>query len=45
VALAQRILDCMKKHRWESRPDSPAGPTHLPAPLGPLFEISEPLAA
>ncbi len=37
IALAQRILECMKTHRWDGCADGPAGPTHLPAPLGPLF--------
>jgi predicted dehydrogenase len=41
IALAQRILDSMKKHRWEGRADGPAGPMHMPAPLGPLFVPGE----
>jgi predicted dehydrogenase len=45
IALAQRILDCMKKHRWEGNAEGPTGPTHLPAPLGRLFTPDKPMAA
>jgi predicted dehydrogenase len=37
LALAHRILGCMRTHRWDDKADGPVGPTHLPAPLGPLF--------
>jgi predicted dehydrogenase len=37
IALAQRILDGMRTHRWDGSAEGPIGPTHLPAPLGPLF--------
>jgi predicted dehydrogenase len=45
VALAQRILDSMRAHRWEGRMGSLAGPTQMPAPLGPLFMPGEDRAA
>jgi predicted dehydrogenase len=45
IALAQRILQCMRLHRWDGSADGPAGPTHLPAPLGPLFAPGEEQAA
>jgi predicted dehydrogenase len=43
VALACRILDSMTAHRWDGVEDGPAGPHHLPAPMGTLFtnEIRE----
>ena len=45
VALAQRILECMRTHRWDGRADGPAGPTQLPAPRGRLFAPEEGQAA
>jgi predicted dehydrogenase len=45
VALAHRILDSMRQHRWDGKADGPAGPTALPAPLGPLFIPGEGQAA
>ncbi|HYV37347.1 MAG TPA: Gfo/Idh/MocA family oxidoreductase [Gemmataceae bacterium] len=41
IALAHRILDCMRAHRWDGSAEGPVGPTHLPAPLGPLFTPGE----
>jgi predicted dehydrogenase len=45
LALAHRILDGMRVHRWDGRSACLAGPTHLPAPLGPLFIPGEDRAA
>jgi predicted dehydrogenase len=45
VALAHRILECIKLHRWDGQEHGPAGPTHLPAPRGPLFIPGEGKAA
>jgi predicted dehydrogenase len=45
IALAQRILESMRLHRWDGRADGLAGPTHLPPPLGPLFVPGEDRAA
>lgn len=45
IALATRILDSIRAHAWEGRPDGPVGPSHLPAPLGPLFSPAEDEAA
>jgi predicted dehydrogenase len=42
IVLAQRILESMRRHRWQ---DGLAGPTQMPAPLGPLFEMGELKAA
>jgi predicted dehydrogenase len=38
IALATRILDCVARHQWNGRADGPAGPSHLPTPLGLLFD-------
>src|SRR5262249_29180155 len=38
VVLADRILDSLRRHRWEGAADGPAGPHHIPAPLGALFQ-------
>jgi predicted dehydrogenase len=37
LALAGRVLDSLRRHSWDGRADGPAGPNHLPAPLGNLF--------
>jgi predicted dehydrogenase len=37
IALATRVLESLRAHPWEGRADGPAGPLHLPLPLGPLF--------
>jgi predicted dehydrogenase len=39
VALAARILERMEDHSWDGNADGPAGPVHLPAPLGSLFDL------
>lgn len=45
MALASRVLDSLRSHAWEGNPNGPKGPDHLPAPLGPLFDIGEAQAA
>src|SRR5262249_36956674 len=45
IELPHRILNCMRFNRWASKADSQTGPTHLPAPLGPLFVPAEKQAA
>jgi predicted dehydrogenase len=45
IALAQRILESMRGHRWNGQAEGPVGPTHMPAPLGPLFAPGEGQAA
>jgi predicted dehydrogenase len=37
IALATRILDCIRQHAWEGDANGPTGPAQLPAPLGLLF--------
>jgi predicted dehydrogenase len=37
LALATRVLESMKEHRWENRRDGPTGPDQLPMPTGPLL--------
>ena len=38
VALACRVLDGVRKHQWEGRPDGPTGPNDMPAPAGRLID-------
>jgi predicted dehydrogenase len=45
VALATRVLESLGGHAWEGHAAGPAGPAHLPAPLGPLFQPSRSDAA
>jgi predicted dehydrogenase len=45
VAVAQRILQSLRLHRWNGRSDGLVGPTQLPTPLGPLFAPVEDQAA
>jgi predicted dehydrogenase len=46
VALADRILDSLRRHRWDSGADAPRGPSQLPVPRGPLFrKIGQDMAA
>jgi predicted dehydrogenase len=45
VALASRILDRVRSHSWSGTIEGPAGPTHLPMPLGPLFQPGQGEAA
>jgi predicted dehydrogenase len=37
IALASRILDSLRNHRWEGEAAGPVGPWSVPAPLGTLF--------
>jgi predicted dehydrogenase len=39
LALASQILDRIRVHAWEGRPDGPIGPHQLPAPHGWLFHL------
>jgi predicted dehydrogenase len=41
LALAARIVACIRAHAWTGAPDGPHGPHDLPAPCGPLFPTSE----
>jgi predicted dehydrogenase len=45
VALAYRVLDCMRKHQWDGQANGPFGPTQMPAPVGMLFVPAETRAA
>jgi predicted dehydrogenase len=38
VALACRVLDGVRTHQWEGRPDGPTGPNDMPAPAGRLID-------
>jgi predicted dehydrogenase len=37
LALAMRILESIRTHRWNGSESGPVGPFEVPAPLGPLF--------
>jgi predicted dehydrogenase len=39
IALASRILDCIRSHGWEGQSNGPTGPLQLPPSLGPLFRL------
>jgi predicted dehydrogenase len=41
LALATRVLESLRSHTWEGHADGPAGPLHLPPPLGPLFQPAQ----
>jgi predicted dehydrogenase len=45
IALATRILDSVRSHRWEGNLPGPMGPFDLPASQGPLFEFPPDQAA
>ncbi|HKI31321.1 MAG TPA: Gfo/Idh/MocA family oxidoreductase [Gemmataceae bacterium] len=45
LALATRVLDSLRAHRWEGHADGPAGPLHLPAAAGQLFQPAQDGAA
>jgi predicted dehydrogenase len=45
MALAMRVLDRLRTHRWDGSAAGPAGPTELPMPLGPLFPPGQSEAA
>lgn len=38
LALAHRVLDCVRAHQWEGTPDGAVGPNRMPPPAGKLFE-------
>ena len=38
MALADRILEKIRTHRWEGISEGPTGPNQLPAPVGKLFK-------
>jgi predicted dehydrogenase len=37
LAVASRVLDGLRAHRWDGAAGGPTGPHHLPAARGPLF--------
>ncbi len=39
LALAERVLDSLRNHQWEGRPDGAVGPNRMPKPAGKLFEL------
>jgi predicted dehydrogenase len=41
VTLAARVLESIRAHPWEGIASGPAGPLHLPAPLGRLFQPAQ----
>jgi predicted dehydrogenase len=41
LALAGRILDSLRNHRWEGDADGPVGPSQWPAPRGLLLPTSD----
>lgn len=45
IALVERILESIRRHRWQGRDEGPCGPCHLPAPLGALLPPIEEAAA
>jgi predicted dehydrogenase len=45
VSLATRVLESLRAHQWEGRPDGPTGPTNMPAPSGRLIDRDERAAA
>jgi predicted dehydrogenase len=45
LALAEHVLDSLRRHRWEGDAEGPAGPLQVPAPLGRLFQPSRGEAA
>jgi predicted dehydrogenase len=42
LALADRILDSLRRHVWDGRAGGLSGPSSFPPPLGPLFPSMEP---
>jgi predicted dehydrogenase len=45
LALAERILESVRSHRWSGGLNGKVGPEEWPEPLGKLFEIEERRAA
>jgi predicted dehydrogenase len=38
LAVAERVLESVRRHAWEGRRDGPVGPGHMPKPAGRLFD-------
>ncbi len=45
LALAERVLDSVRAHQWEGRPEDSVGPNRMPRPAGWLFEVPRAEAA
>ena len=45
LAVACRILESLRGHRWDGHAAGPMGPAQLPPPLGPLFTPADSRAA
>lgn len=45
LALAERVLQSVRTHAWEGRPDGAVGPHRMPRPTGWLFDIPRSEAA
>ncbi|MGL4423387.1 MAG: Gfo/Idh/MocA family oxidoreductase, partial [Gemmataceae bacterium] len=45
LALAEQILESVRNHAWEGRPDGGVGPHRMPRPLGWLFDTAQSDAA
>jgi predicted dehydrogenase len=45
IALAEKVLHSLRGHRWEGERHPDAGPAHIPAALGALFESTADEAA
>jgi len=45
MALAEAVLDSLRRHRWEGESDGPVGPSQWPAAIGKLFPTSDQQAA
>ncbi|MFL5340588.1 MAG: Gfo/Idh/MocA family oxidoreductase [Gemmataceae bacterium] len=41
VVLAARVLESMRRHKWENRDGGPTGPHELPRPAGWLFGVND----
>lgn len=39
LALAERILESIRSHRWQGTFHGPSGPNNWPEPIGPLFDV------
>lgn len=45
LAVAERILTCVRTHQWDGHINGPIGPLNLPSPLGHLFAAAPDQAA
>jgi predicted dehydrogenase len=45
IALAERILESIRRHPWTSNPEGPCGPRQMPPPMGRLFDQGNRAAA